>query len=116
MKKVYFGKNLETVKKLNNLISDEIDRLEEIGNFGQIGGRDFHEKYEDPYFDSYRESEADYEIPLDELLGSFEVLYGYLLFLRKSVALEEEWEQEIKEEEEEREREWEKMSWKGRVF
>ncbi|MFC4805748.1 hypothetical protein [Filifactor villosus] len=59
------------------LIKIEISKLEKLKKFGR-NPDGFLEKYEDPFMDSYREVEKDFEVSNSELLKSFEIAFAYL--------------------------------------
>lgn len=88
MKVVYQNKNSKALNKVNELIQKEVLKLEEIGHFGKNPDA-FLEKYEDPFMDSYRETEKDFDISNREMLeSSFEIAFQYLIHLRAWVGLE----------------------------
>lgn len=91
MKKFYTGNNTAyQMYKLNNMIRETEAVLERFCNYGSHYDG-FLEKYSDPYFDTFRDSEADYEISNSELCENFQVAYGYLLHLRWWVGIEQDY-------------------------
>lgn len=88
MKNYYENKSNRQVDKIKKSIKREVRKLEILAKFGR-NPDSFLEKYEDPFFDAYRETEKDFEISNMKLCNSFEVAYNYLLHLRNWVGIEE---------------------------
>lgn len=94
--KIYQSTNTqsEQAKKVQEMIGEEIAKLENFGNFGP-NPDSFLEKYCDPFFDSFRENEKDFELTNNELQKNFQIAYAYLQFLRNWVAIEEDYQNEV---------------------